>query len=84
MVINLMLDVVWWLIYRILDLFPTLPSFSLELDAFSNWFLGIVSFVSYFLPLGDLIAIFSLWILLVNFHIVKNLIFRVWDALPFT
>lgn len=48
------------------------------------WFAQLLYTVNYVLPIGELIKMFVVVVVVYNFAIVWKLVFRVWDALPFT
>lgn len=67
----------------IISLLPTMDFMQIP-EGFMTWFTDILSASAYFLPLVDFLAMFGIWLLVVNFEIIWKGIQRVWDALPFT
>lgn len=61
--------------------FLTLPT-NLKFSELAVWFANILMSVGYFLPVADLLVIFGLWMLVVNFNVVWKLILRIWDSIP--
>lgn len=55
---------------------------NLKFSELAVWFANILMSVGYFLPVADLLVIFGLWMLVVNFNVVWKLILRIWDSIP--
>lgn len=66
----------------IISLLPSLNFLTLPSEL-AVWFANILMSVGYFLPVADLLVIFGLWMLVVNFNVVWKLILRIWDSIPF-
>lgn len=66
----------------IISLLPSLNFLTLPSEL-AVWFANIFMSVGYFLPVADLLVIFGLWMLVVNFNVVWKLILRIWDSIPF-
>lgn len=66
----------------IISLLPSLHFKTLPYEL-AVWFANIFMSVGYFLPVADLLVIFGLWMLVVNFNVVWKLILRIWDSIPF-
>lgn len=69
-------------LYEMIDKLPSLPSIP-NLDEIITFISEIMELVSYFLPLTDLVLIFSLWILIINFNFIWKVITKVWESIPF-
>ena len=65
----------------IISLLPTLNFRTLPSEI-TVWFANILLSVGYFLPVADLLVIFGLWMLVINFNVVWKLILRIWDSIP--
>lgn len=81
MVTEFLIDILVTPLQLVISLMPSLSFISLP-DGFYVWFSNIVSTVGFFLPVSDLIIIFSLWMLVINFDFVWKLILRIWDSIP--
>ena len=81
MVTELLINIFVTPLQLVISLMPSLSFVSLP-DGFAVWFANIVSSVGFFLPVSDLIIIFGLWTLVVNFDFVWKLILRIWDSIP--
>jgi len=66
----------------IISLLPSLNFLTLPTEL-AVWFANILLSVGYFLPIADLLVIFGLWMLVINFNVVWKLILRIWDSIPF-
>ena len=66
----------------IISLLPSLNFLTLPTEL-AVWFANILLSVGYFLPVADLLVIFGLWMLVINFNVVWKLILRIWDSIPF-
>lgn len=68
----------------IINLLPDMPTFNLPTNEITDFFVQITYNVSYFLPMGHLVTIFTLSLVILNFHILWSLIHTIWKMLPFT
>ena len=84
MITEFILDALKELFLLILSPLPVLDITMNWQSEFLDWFTDIVSTVSYFLPMADLLLMFGLWFAITNFEILWKIITRIWDALPFT
>lgn len=83
MIIEAILTVIKVALEFIFSLLPTLDLLQMPIG-FIEWFINVLSGVSYFLPITDFLIMFGLWMAITNFQIVWKLLQRIWDALPFT
>ena len=83
MITELILQPVQNLLIFVISLVPDLDIITIPVGLLS-WFTNVVGGISYFLPMTDLLAIFGLWLLTKNFHIIWKIIQRLWDAIPLT
>lgn len=83
MVIELIFNMIKSVVLMFLDMLPALEIITLP-EGFLDWFGSVVSMSAYFLPIGDFLLMFGIWLAVANFHFIWNLIQRLWDALPFT
>lgn len=44
-----------------------------------NWFINVAGSVAYFLPIKDMIVLFSAWVAYTTFRINWKLVQRIWD-----
>jgi len=82
MITELLIDIFLSPLQLIISLMPSLSFISLP-DGLYTWFADIASTVGFFLPITDLILMFSLWILISNFEFFWKLILKIWDLIPF-
>lgn len=82
MITELLINIFVTPLELIISLLPSLHFKTLPYEL-AVWFANILMSVGYFLPVADLLVIFGLWMLVVNFNIVWKLILRIWDSIPF-
>ncbi|CAK7050673.1 hypothetical protein [Tissierella sp.] len=82
----MILETVFNLIKKVLlFIINLLPTTNINLpDGFVEWFRDTLSFVGYFVPVGDIFLMLGIWFAITNFNIIWKIITRIWDALPFT
>lgn len=61
---------------------PSIEMISLPLDVIA-FFVNIVAVCGYFLPLGDMLIMFSIWVSYTAFRLNINFIKALWDSIPF-
>lgn len=81
MITELLINIFVTPLELIISLLPSLNFLTLPSEL-SVWFANILMSVGYFLPVADLLVIFGLWMLVVNFNVVWKLILRIWDSIP--
>lgn len=67
----------------LISLLPQFDAISIPSNMLEG-FIYIFDLCNYFLPCGDMVLIFGLWLSVVNGQFIYSLIMRLWDALPFT
>lgn len=82
MITELLINIFVTPLELIISLLPSLNFLTLPSEL-AVWFSNILMSVGYFLPVADLLVIFGLWMLVVNFNVVWKLILRIWDSIPF-
>lgn len=82
MIIEAIFDLIKVPLVWVFSNLPTLDFLSLP-SGFINWIIDLFSLVAYFVPIPDFLAMLGISILITNFQVVKNIILRVWEALPF-
>lgn len=83
MIIEFLMDMIKTVNSFALGLIPSMDAIQLPVG-FMTWFTDIVNASVYFLPIADFLAMFAIWLVVVNFNIIQKLVTRIWDALPFT
>ena len=81
MITELLINIFVTPLELIISLLPSLNFFTLP-NELAVWFANILLSVGYFLPVADLLVIFGLWMLVINFNVVWKLILRIWDSIP--
>jgi len=81
MITELLINIFVTPLELIISLLPSL-NFSTLPKELAVWFANILFSVGYFLPVADLLVIFGLWMLVINFNVVWKLILRIWDSIP--
>lgn len=81
MITELLINIFVTPLELIISLLPSLNFLTLPSEL-AVWFSNILMSVGYFLPVADLLVIFGLWMLVVNFNVVWKLILRIWDSIP--
>lgn len=82
MITELLINIFVTPLELIISLLPSLH-FKILPYELAVWFANILMSVGYFLPVADLLVIFGLWMLVVNFQTTLKLIHRIWDSIPF-
>lgn len=83
MILEFIMDLIRNINQFVLDIIPSMNAISLP-QGFMTWFTDIVNASMFFLPIPDFLIMFGIWLVIVNFNIIQKLVFRIWDALPFT
>ena len=83
MIIEAILNLIALVIKGIIAILPDMGSLSLP-TGFLEWFVNLLNGTAYFLPIGDFLIMFSIWLIVINWQIIWKVIQRIWDALPFT
>lgn len=81
MILDIILYVLFGLIYIPLSIIPNFLSFELP-TGMVGFFLSLFDTLHYFLPLKDLLTMFSIYIAICNWDFIYKLISRVWGLLP--
>jgi hypothetical protein len=81
MITELLINIFVTPLELIISLLPSLNFLTLP-NELALWFANILISVGYFLPVADLLVIFGLWMLVINFNVVWKLILRIWDSIP--
>jgi hypothetical protein len=80
MILQGLLSLIKLVLKGIIALIPNLSGLTIP-AGFMDWFVNIVQASAYFLPLTDMLVMFGIWMLVINFHIVWKIIQRLWDAI---
>ena len=83
----MLLDLIFIGLYKIVDFIVTLLP-NLDAIQIPDGITSALEFFSinagYFIPMGDLAIIFTIYIVVTNFRFFYNLIVKIWELLPFT
>ena len=83
MVTDALVNFLKTIVLGLINLLPSLESFKIPTDIVSlvN---DIVNTAGFFIPLGDIALILSIFLVVTNFRFIYNILARIWDMLPFT
>lgn len=83
MILELIFDVIFGLLFIVINLIPNLTFIQLPAE-FIVWFANIIVMSAYFFPVSDFFIMIGIWLMVANFHLAWKVLTRLWDALPFT
>lgn len=83
MITESIFDVIFTALNFLFSLIPSMSALSIPTDI-ATLLTDLIKKVGYFLPLGDFALMFGIFLIVMNFRFIFNLLNRLWDMLPLT